>query len=127
LEIMGKQELVLKVLENQETPPQQLPPSWFSASIIHLSNCSEEDLIVEGEPPLSGGNTVTFWVFRSTPNGHELVLTAAAHDLIVRKARRNGYRELEMMAIITMRVDRVLFRFDCKRCQQYREKSEEIR
>jgi hypothetical protein len=127
LEVLGKQKRVVDILESQQIPPEQLPLSWFSASIIHLGRSNDDDFIVEGEPPLSGANTVTFWVFRSTPNGHELVLTAAAHDLIVRKASWNGYRDLEMMAVTAMRVDRVLFRFDGKRYQQYREKLEAIR
>ncbi len=127
LAILRTDEEVRNSLEYENIPPEKLPLSWFSASIVHLSNRKDQDLIVEGEPPLSGANTVTFWVFRATPHGHEMVLNAPAHDLIVRKARWKGYRDIEMSAETAVEFHRVILRFDGNRYEIYRETLQPIR
>jgi len=76
---------VRRALEDQTTSPKDLPSSWFLASKIHLSNTNRPDLILIGQPPISGANVTTFWVFLAEIGGYKLVLTAPAHDLIVKK------------------------------------------
>jgi hypothetical protein len=127
LVILKQDEMVRNALEDENVPADKLPSTWFSASVVHLSSPEKEDLIVVGEPPLSGANIVTFWIFCASPHGYELVLTAAAHDLIVRKKRWNGHLEIEMLAATAVEVSSVLFRWDGKRYAEYREKSEDIK
>jgi hypothetical protein len=122
--------LVNEVRGAMETadPPVTTPPaSWFSASEVSLGPGKLKDLIVVGEPPLSGANTQAFWVFRNTGNGYELVLTAPAHDLEVKNHRSQGYRDIEMSAVTAGEFHSVLFRFDGKRYMNHREKLEPIR
>jgi hypothetical protein len=114
-------------METAEPPVTKPPASWFSASEVSLGPRDLKDLIVVGEPPLSGGNTQTFRVFRKMGSGYELVLTAPAHDLEVKHHRSKGYRDIEMSAETATTFHSVLFRFDGKRYMVHREKTEPIK
>jgi hypothetical protein len=127
LAILRKDKAVLSTLEDQNLQPTKLPASWFSASAIHLSTSARTDLVVVGEPPVSGGNTAMFWVFRATADGHELVLTATAHDLRVRSRRSNGYQDIELVSMTAAQISSVLCRFDGSQYAQFRSKSKPIR
>jgi len=127
LAILRKDKTVLSILESQNLQPTNLPASWFSASAIHLSTSIRTDLVVVGEPPVSGGNSAIFWVFRATADGHELVLTAPAHDLIARNRRWRGCRDIELVSMTAVQISTVLWRFDGMRYTEYRSKLEPIR
>lgn len=126
LATLVKDEMVSHELENENLPAEKIPLSWFSASAIHLSNSRRTDFVVMARGPLAGGNVVTFWVLRGTPHGHELVLTAPMHDLIVKNTRRNGYRDIELASMSAVKVSTVLCRFDGKRYKEYKSKAEDI-
>src|SRR6185437_5775044 len=85
-------------LEYDHLSVEKLPTSWFSASTIHLSASDKPSIIVQAEGPLLGANVTTFWVFNTTARGHELVLTASAHHLIVKNKRWKGYRVIELVS-----------------------------
>ena len=127
LDILRTDEMVRNRLEDENIPGEKIPLSWFSASTIHLSNSREADLVVMARGPLAGGNVVTFWVFRATARGHVLVLTAPAHNLIVRKGSWKGYRDIELASMTAVEVSTVLCRFDGERYVGYKTKSELIR
>jgi hypothetical protein len=127
LAILRKDTTVRDILEDQGLAADRLPESWFSASEVHLSKGKLKDLIVVAEQPLVGANTVTFWVFRNAGNIHELILTAPAHDLQVKRVRSKGYRDIEMSAETAVEFHSVRFRFDGKRYSIYHEKLEPIR
>jgi hypothetical protein len=118
---------VQKILESENIPKENLPAPWFAASSIHLGPQNEVDLVIVGQPPVAGSNVAPFWVFRSTSKGHELVLTAYVHDLIVTKKMSNGYREIKLLSATAVNVSRVLLRFDGSKYQEYRSKLEPIR
>jgi hypothetical protein len=126
LAILRKDDMVRIILKDENLPEEKLPPSWFSASAIHLNTSNEIDLIVIGETPILGANVTTFWVFRPTSHGHELVLTAPALDLVVKRARWMGYREIELMAATASDVSTVLYRFNGKQYAAFKERSEQI-
>ena len=126
LATLVKDEMVSRELENENLPAEKIPLSWFSASAIHLSNSRRTDFVVMARGPLAGGNVVVFWVFRGTPHGHELVLTAPMHDLIVKNTRRNGYRDVELLSANAVTVSTVLCRFDGKQYKEYKSKAEDI-
>jgi hypothetical protein len=127
LSILRKDKMVRNVLENEGIPPEEIPLSWFSASAVHLTRSHKQDLVVVAEGPLAGGNVVTFWVFSVTNHGYELVLTAPAHDLIVKSTRWNGFRDIELTSMSAVQINSVLCRFDGKKYAGYRTKSEQIR
>ncbi len=95
---------------NDEPPSatDQLPPSWFSASVVHLDGAGEKDIVVMATGTLTGANVTTFWVFRATNRGYELAFKAYAHDLIVTNKRWKGYRiiETDSMTAVLIRTAR---------------------
>jgi hypothetical protein len=127
LAILRKDEEVRDGLKDEGIPAEQIPLSWFSASAIHLSNPNRVDLVVMGQGPLRGANVITFWVFRATTRGYELVLTAPAHDLIVSNTRWKGYRDIELVSMTARQISTVLLRFDGKTYREHKSMSEPIR
>jgi len=125
--MLREDEMVRTNLEDEESPPEKLPSSWFSASAVHLSGGKSADLVVVANQPLAGANVTTFWVFRSTSSGHELVLTAPAHDLIIKSSRSKEYRDIELMSATAVNVTSIVLRFDGNRYFEYRAKTEPIR
>ena len=122
--ILRNDKTVRGALEDQKIEPEKIPPSWFSASQIHLSATSRTDLIVVGQPPVTGGNVTIFLVFRATLHGHELIMDAApAHDLEVKNERWNGLRNIELASTSAVQYSSVLCRFDGKKYAVYRRKS----
>jgi len=94
LELLKKDEQVKSAIEGQEGSAQKIPRSWYSASAVHLSTSGRPDYVVVGNPPLTGANVTTFWVFRASTRGYEAVLVAPAHDLIVKRTRTNVFRDI---------------------------------
>ena len=127
LDILTKDEMVRNILESEVPPLKSPPPSWFSASEVHLAGPNEKDLVVVGAGKLRGANVVTFWVFRPVAGGYDLVLTAASHDLSVKKARWKGYREIELSAATAVEFFSTTFRWDGTKYVNFREASHEIR
>ena len=125
--MLRKDKTVQDVLEDRDLRSENLPPSWFSASAIHLGSANRTDLVVVGQPPISGGNLAIFGVFCAAANGYQLALTAPAHDLVVKNALWNGYRNIELTSMTAVQISTVLLRFDGKRYREYRSKSEPIR
>ena len=126
LAILSKDEFIRDVLEDEKTLAGKLPQTWFSASAIHLGGPDKIDLVVVGVGPLMGANVTTFWVFRATPSGHELALTAAAHDLNVMKTSWKGYREIELVSATAEQVSSVMLRWDGKQYSAYQETLEPV-
>ena len=127
LDTLKKDEMIRNILESENISADKIPLSWFSASTIHLSNSRQADLVVMAMGPLAGGNVVTFWVYRTTANGHELVLKAPAHDLVIKNTWGKGYRDIELISMSAVQLSTVLCRFDGKRYVRYRTKSEHLR
>jgi hypothetical protein len=127
LAILRRDDRVENELAYAAIAPEKLPRSWFSASEIALGSPGEKDLIVVAEGPLLGANVDTFWVFVNSGKGYLLVLTIPAHDLIVKRSRTNGYRNLEAMAATAITVTTASFRFDGHQYREYSEKTEDIK
>jgi len=125
--VLKADEMVRNALENENISAEKIPLSWFSASPIHLNSPRQRDLVVEAEGALAGGNVITFWIFRATAHGHELVLKAPAHDLIVKNTRWNGYRNVELASMSAAEISTVLCRFDGKKYARYKAWSKSIR
>lgn len=124
--ILKLDHLVQSVLANANITAENLPTDWFSASAIHLSSKATADLIVVAEPPLAGGNVVTFWVFQKWSGGYTLVLTAPAHDLKILHHRTGNYRDIELVSMTASSISTILCRFDGKQYATYRSISKSI-
>jgi len=126
MDILRSDEMIGMVMRNQDPQIEKFPPSWFSASVIHLGTSGETDFVVVAEGPLIGANVTTFWVIRSTPSGYEVVLNAPAHDLSVKPGRAVGLRDIEMLAATAVQVHTVMYRFDGKSYKVFRDTWEPI-
>jgi hypothetical protein len=114
LAILKEDEGVRNMLESDNIPADKIPLSWFSASVVHLRAPEEKDLVVEAQDELRGANTNRFWIFRPTARGYELILDTMGHDLVVKKKRSKGYRDIELLAVIALKPVSVLYHFDGK-------------
>ena len=121
-----KDTVVLNLLGSQNKPAGEFPAEWFTASEIHLRHPDHVDLVVMGTGLLMGANINPFWVFRHTSSGFRLVLKGGAHDLEVRKARSNGYRNIRLYAMTAKDVFTLDYRFDGHRYRIYRKNSKPI-
>ncbi len=127
LSILRRDDRVKNELESADIAPEELPNSWFSASEIALGGPGEKDLIVVAEGPLVGANVDTFWVFIHRDKAYALVFTIPVHDLVVKKSRTNGYRNLDVMAATAVTVTTASFRFDGHQYQRFSAKTEDIK
>ncbi|MEI9974287.1 MAG: hypothetical protein WDO73_20900 [Ignavibacteriota bacterium] len=104
----------------------QLPRSWFGASVVHLAGSRESDVVLIGKGPLEGANVTQYWVLRPTSHGWEVLLQATALGLSVKNRRLNGYRDIETAATTSAQVTTVSFRFDGHRYQPYTQSTKSI-
>ncbi len=126
LAMLKTDDMVRNALANEEIPTEKIPLSWFSASTIHLNGPEQTDIVVMAEGSLRGSNVTTFWVFRGTASNYELVLTAPAHDLEVKKTRWKGYRDIELTSLTAVKISTVLCRFNGKQYTKHRAKTQPI-
>ena len=124
LEILRKE--VLQYREAEDQTPDGLTTASFLASEIHLGGPDETVLIVMGEGHLRGANVISFWVFRKSPRGYELILDVVAHDLTVKATRWKGYRIIETAKLTSSIGTIATYRFDGKRYRLYKTKSQPI-
>jgi hypothetical protein len=95
LDILSREDMVKGALEDKDVAPEQLPASWFQASVVHLAVPAEEDIVVKGVCPVCGANVAPFWVFRPAGTGYEKILFAGGLGLQVKQHRTNGYLDIE--------------------------------
>jgi hypothetical protein len=112
LQVLRRDEQVLRYLEDEGKSAPDLSAESFLASEVHLGGEDEIGLIVIGEGKLRGANVVTFWVFRRLANGYKLVLKTAAHDLTLQDKRWHRFRNIEAATPIARRASIVVYRFD---------------
>jgi hypothetical protein len=108
-----RQEADITTCEIRPEERSKIPPSWYEASGIRLDGEREEDLIVKAKNAcMWGPNLGPFWVFRSSVNGHYLVLSTVAVSLQVLKSSTNGLRNIRTAAIVTRQPAYSDYRFD---------------
>jgi hypothetical protein len=121
LALLAKDERVQNVLKDENIAPASLPASWFSAAQVHLGSKNEQDLVVASKGPIVGGNISPFWVFIHDGSGYKLALSISVHDLVVKRTRSRGYRNLEIDGMTASTITSANFRFDGN---EYKESSE---
>jgi hypothetical protein len=114
LEILRDEEWVQNCLDEAQSP-KEIPAAWFAASRIQLGDRQEVGLVVlPNYGCLLGAHSASFWIFRRTPKGYELVLNESALDLKILNSKTNGIRDVELYdANLAYQLVR-LFRFDGK-------------
>lgn len=116
----------LHCLKIQGITPEQVPASWFVASVIHLNGSKETDIIAqpsdlaEGPSPnrcLFGAHAVPFWVLRNASGRYALLLSVYADGLEVLDSRTNGYRDIRILSLTAVTRTTLLFKFARNRYQ----------
>jgi len=113
LSILREDERNRTCLRDGESPTS-ITSSWFVGSQIHLSNGAADLVVTTRNECLLGANVVPFWVFRNTPQGHQLVLSVSALGLDVLNTKTKTYRDIRLSAATAQRVRTTLFKFDGK-------------
>lgn len=96
----------------EKLAPDDLPDSWFMASYVHLAGPDEKDVIVVGQCPICGANVAPFWVFRPINGGFQKILFTGALGIEVKRARTNGYRNIESGSVTMQQPNMETWRFD---------------
>ena len=126
LQILRQDERNQKRLEEGQTPAD-MPASWFVASSIHLNDDDLPDLVVVAENPrLLGANLVPYWIFRNTPQGHELVLPVMSLGLKVSKSTNNGYRNIIATEVAAGKIRDTVYTFNGSKYRVARKSKERI-
>ena len=111
--ILRSDEDVRETREDEPTSATgQIPPSWFSASVVHLDGVDEKDIVVMATGALRGANITTFWVFRPTNRGYELTFKAYEHDLIITNKHWKGYRVIETDSMTAVLIRTAWYRLE---------------
>ena len=127
LQILRRDERNRRRLAGGQTP-DDMPASWFAASRVRLNDDDLPDLVVmAANPRLWGANIVPFWVFRSTPRGHELVLKVMTLGLEILRTKTNGYRDIRTTEVAAGKVTNTVYSFDGAEYQARRSSQEPIR
>jgi hypothetical protein len=127
LRLIEEDPFVVEALKSQAPATTQVPAGWLMASGVHLAGTDENDIVVVAAGLLSGANVTTFWVLRPADRGYELLLTAPAHDLVIKRTRSKGYKNIEFLSATAVEVSTVSLRFDGRRYQVQARSSKPIR
>jgi hypothetical protein len=127
LELLRKDEQVLRYLAVAQKSADELTTESFLASEVHLDGPTEVDLIVMGDGRLRGANVATFWIFRKLPEGYRLVFKIATFGLTVERSRWKGLRNISIASPIAGYSVENFFRFNGEKYEHFRTKSELIK
>jgi hypothetical protein len=105
----------------------EIQRSWFSATVVHLRNTGEEDLVVAAEGPLAAGETETFWVFMQTSQGMKLVVAATTQGLTILNDRYKGVRMIDLTAATCCEVTTSSWRYEDGEFRQFSQVSKAIK
>lgn len=116
---MLRQDSDISACDLESNSRDSIPSTWYEASQIHLDGPSQIDFIVKAKNAcLWGANIGPFWVFRSTSNGHSLVLSTVAFGLRVLSTKTNGLRDVEAGAVVSLKPSFVIYKFDGQHYQE---------
>jgi hypothetical protein len=127
LELLRKDEQVLRYLAATQKSANELTTESFLASEVHLDGPTEADLIVMGDGRLRGANVATFWIFRKLPEGYRLVLKITTFGLTVERSRWKGLRNISIASPKAGYSVEDFFRFNGEKYEHFRTKSELIK
>jgi len=93
--------------------------------VVHLRNEQQNDMIVRGDFPMSGGDNTWFWIVISADN-RPSAFWVQGNAVTVLRARHNGYSDIRTdWAAGAHRATRI-FRYDGVRYKLFRERYEDL-
>lgn len=127
LQILRQDERNQRSLKEGQTPAD-MRASWFVGSTIHLNDDDLPDLVVmAANSRLFGANLVPFWIFRNTPQGHQLVLAVMSLGLKVLKSKTNGHRDITTTEVTAVEIFDTRYAFNGNEYQVVSKSKERIK
>jgi hypothetical protein len=68
---------------------------FFQAAEVHLADPGTMDLVVVGNPPLSGADNCWYWIVRSARKDPHVIFFGTGSSLEVMPGKTNGYRDIQ--------------------------------
>jgi hypothetical protein len=68
---------------------------FFQAAEVHLADPETVDLVVVGNPPLSGADNCWYWIVRSARKDPHVILFGTGSSLEVMSEKTNGYKDIQ--------------------------------
>lgn len=97
----------------------------FRGLTVHLHSRAQQDMIVRGEPPMSGGDNTWFWIVTSI-NNHPLAFWVQGNAVTILGTSHRGYADIRTDgAAGSHRATRV-FHFDGNHYKLYKEDYEDL-
>jgi hypothetical protein len=128
LEVMSKDDIVVRCVKSKNSDLRQLPSQWFVAAAIHLHSSAETDLVImprmlsgeqDGKKSESGCwdgiKNGPFWILRKVRGGFIVVLSKSADGLEIRPTRSQGIRDIWLSWITFDAIGVTPMKFDGKR------------
>jgi hypothetical protein len=97
----------------------------FKGLTVHLRNQSQQDMIVRGDPPMSGGDNTWFWIVTSV-NNHPFAFWVQGNGVTILRTSHHRYADIQTdWAAGSHRATRV-FRHNGKHYKLYQEEYEDL-
>jgi hypothetical protein len=125
LDVLAQDDL-MKLEMDRDPPLTKLTGEGLEASVVHLHDASERDLLVVGSgAPFLGANVGPFWVIRDLPDGPRVILHAIALGIGIRKAKSHGLKNIDTFAATAAMAFTTHYRFDGTQYRQTEGKEEQ--
>jgi len=106
---------------------ENIPATWFVASMIDLSGHTQSGLLVTARNPcLFGANVNPFWIFLNGLSGHRLVFSVSALSIEILSRKTYGNRDIRAEAATAREVLTGIYRFDGRRYRLWRSSRKKI-
>lgn len=122
---------ILKTKDAQESFAEMEPADRTTVSKllqglpVHLRNRKQEDMIVRGKFPLSGGDNTWFWIVISV-DSHPSAFLVQGSRVTVLKTRHNGYADIRTDWYAASYKIADTFRYDGKHYKRVQESYENL-
>jgi hypothetical protein len=123
---LARDEHVLYRLNDEHLSPEKLPQNWFTASERKLGQGIGTYVVVMGAEGMRGANVNPFWIFLQHTNSCDLLLSLAAHNLEVLKAKTGGLPDVKVAAATAATYFANIYKFDGHQYRLVRRTSEPI-
>jgi hypothetical protein len=122
---------ILATKEASETFAEMEPadrtgiPNLFKGLPVHLRSKQQKDMIVRGDPPMSGGDNVWFWIVTSI-DSHPSAIWVQGNTVTILRVRHHGYADIRTGWAAGSHSATRIFRNDGRRYKLFREDYKEL-
>jgi hypothetical protein len=100
-------------------------PNLFKSMMVHLRSQHQGDMIVRGDPPMSGADNTWFWIVTSIDN-HPSAVWLQGNMVTILHVRHHGYADIQTDWAAGSHSATTIFRNDGRRYKLFREDYKEL-